>query len=289
MSKTILITGASGYTGMHACSYFTKKNFRVIGVVRKKAAALQCEQVICDLSDKTQVFHMIKKLCPDYCLHLAGINSVASSWCEPLAAIENNAMNTLHLLESLRQIKRNCRTLITGSALSGDNHPYAVSKFFQQKLSLDWARFFQLPVIVVKPCNLIGPGRSSGFLSVLAKQIAYMDENNQAEIIKVSHIGNKREYLDVRDAVSAYHLLLTSGLTQSIYEVGSGEMNSLLDVKKIFETITGMKLNFVSTESSADEPPKLMDSSEVKKLNWSPNYSIEESIFQTLSYFKAKI
>jgi GDP-4-dehydro-6-deoxy-D-mannose reductase len=286
MIKSILITGAAGFTGMHACSFFYEKGYRVIGTTRKGLLSQKWEMVRCDLTDKSQILHAIKKYKPDYCLHLAGINSVVYSWTNPLSAIDNNVMGTLHLLESLRLIKPDCRTVVAGSALSGGNHPYAVSKLFQQSLALEWARLFNLPVIVAKPSNLIGPGHSTGIVSILAKQIADMEKINVSKPIAISHLENAREFLDVRDAVSAYEILLNKGSVNTTYEIGSSKLISLSNIAKTYQSLTSIKLTFQNSSSIPDNPPSIMNSEKIRNLNWHPQFSLEESIAQILSYYR---
>jgi nucleoside-diphosphate-sugar epimerase len=286
MTKTILITGASGFTGMHACHYFSQRGYRVVGISRKRGSSTNWEMSTCDLQDKNDVEHIIKRYMPDFCLHLAGVNSVAQSWDDPLNTIEVNVIGTLNLLEAIRTIIPACKTIITGSALSGRNHPYAVSKQFQQMLSLDWGSLFNLPVIVAKPCNLIGPGHSNGFVSLLAKQIVKMEEIPRGETISVSHLENKREFLDVRDAVAAYEVLLLNGTNNTTYEIGSGQMNSLNDIALIYQSLIKKDLCFLSTNPTQDDPPDIMDTSKIRRLNWQPRFTLEESITHTLSYYR---
>lgn len=286
MTKKILITGAAGFTGLHACQYFSKKKYHVIGVARKQISDQKWQMEACDLLDKERVYCLFKKHRPDYCLHLAGVNSVAQSWSEPLSAVNINVIGTLHLLEAIRQFSPDCKVVVTGSALSQSDHPYAVSKFFQQKLSLEWGRLFNLSIIVAKPSNLIGPGPSAGIVSVLAERIVKMEKDKKIEPISISHLENKREFLDVRDAVAAYEILLNKGTIHSTYEIGSGHMNTLDEVTRIYQSLTELELTFLSVNANAENPPDLMNAKKVKELDWQPQYALIESISHILSYFR---
>ncbi|MDR7072050.1 NAD-dependent epimerase/dehydratase family protein [Fictibacillus barbaricus] len=289
MNKRILITGAAGFTGTHACSYFYENGYQVIGTSRNELASQKWEMAGCDLLDKSQILHVIKKYKPDYCLHLAGNNSVVHSWTNPMSAIESNVMGTLHLLEAIRQIKEECRTVIAGSALSGGNHPYAVSKLFQENLALEWSRLFQLPIIVAKPSNLIGPGQSAGIVSILARQIAELEKINVSKPITISHLENVREFLDVRDAVSAYDILLNKGSVNTTYEMGSSRLISLSDITNTYQTLTSIKLTFANSSSLPDCPPPLMNSKKLKDLNWQPKIPLKSSITDILTYFRNQV
>ena len=80
--KKVLITGASGFTGRHAVSYFREVGAVVAAVVRRPdvySFGKGAQVHVCDLNDKQQVRHLIGEVQPDYVLHLAGKNSVPDS------------------------------------------------------------------------------------------------------------------------------------------------------------------------------------------------------------------
>ena len=286
MSKCILITGASGFTGSHAVKYFSERGYRVIGTSRRKVHSSYCVMENCDLSNLEQTLSVVKKHKPDLCLHLAGINSVAHSWSDPLSVIQSNVLGTFHLLEGMRLYSPSCKTIIAGSALSGSNHPYAVSKNLQQQLCTDWAKVFNLQVLSVRLCNLIGPGHSSGIVSLLAKRIVDMEIKEKTEPIELSHLLNEREFLDVRDAVACYDILFNKGESYSIYEIGSGKMTSLVKILTIYQSLTTIQLSYSSIESKPDSSPKLMQSNSMRNLGWKPTYLLGNSLSETLSFYR---
>src|SRR5690349_4877956 len=103
--KKVLITGASGFTGRHAVSYFREAGAVVAAVVRRPdvySFGKGAQVHVCDLNDKQQVRHLIGEVQPDYVLHLAGKNSVPDSWSDPLLVLETNVMAVLYLLDALR-------------------------------------------------------------------------------------------------------------------------------------------------------------------------------------------
>ena len=73
--QKLLITGASGFTGLHACAYFVRQGCTVVAAGRDKAKLASIQGVNpaeCHLEDREQVNEMIKGHLPDYILHLAG-------------------------------------------------------------------------------------------------------------------------------------------------------------------------------------------------------------------------
>lgn len=58
----LLITGATGFTGIHACHHFQQAGYEVIGVSRKpftlEGSQMQIEP--CDLTNKNEIMDLIK-------------------------------------------------------------------------------------------------------------------------------------------------------------------------------------------------------------------------------------
>lgn len=99
----IVITGAAGYTGMHACRHFAKLGWEVAALTRTadsvpelillahddensspEAETRSCiTPYVCDLLDKKRLGEVIRQIAPDYVLHLGGKNSVPESWQSP--------------------------------------------------------------------------------------------------------------------------------------------------------------------------------------------------------------
>ncbi|MQR96723.1 NAD-dependent epimerase/dehydratase family protein [Fictibacillus phosphorivorans] len=286
MKKKILITGAAGFTGIHACKYFADKGYDVIGISRSDLPEVKVRVVTCDLLDKEKVSEIFNIYKPDFCLHLAGVNSVPRSWNDPSSTIEANVLGTVYLLEAIRKAVPSCRTVIVSSALSGIDHPYGVSKKHQEQLVADWANLFDLQLMIAKPCNLIGPGRSPGFVSFLANRIIQLESSGDHSPINISHLQNEREFLDVRDAIAAYEVLLKAGNWNVTYEIGSGKMTTLLEILNIFQTLTKEKLTIIETNDNKDLSPRVMNSELIKDYNWQTVYPLELSIKEILSYHR---
>ena len=125
--------------------------------------------------DGFSVYDAIKAVKPDYILHTAGKNDVKESWEKPAEYVTVNVLATVHLLEAVRKVKNNGKILVIGSALEFDpsglpNHPYGLTKTFQSLVAKSWDTLFHLPIMIAKPTNLIGPGPSNGFCSLIAEK-----------------------------------------------------------------------------------------------------------------------
>lgn len=238
-APVILVTGAAGFTGMNACHYFASIGMNVAGLIRDAHSQPVSSNVVyyrCDLMDQQRLREIIASLKPDYVLHLGGKNAVSESWEHPVRFMEANVMGTMYLLDALRQLPQ-CRIVVAGSRLKAPLeaperviHPYGLSKGLQQAVARSWAALFKQEVMVAESSNLIGAGPSTGFCALLAQSIVRSERQEFTAPFRVSSRKATRDFLDVRDAIRAYRLLLEEGESGNVYPVCSGSEQELGEV-----------------------------------------------------------
>ncbi|MBM7603166.1 GDP-4-dehydro-6-deoxy-D-mannose reductase [Metabacillus crassostreae] len=290
----ILITGASGFTGQHACNYFTELGYDVIGVTMNTPLVnKKVHTEFCDLTNKNNVSLLIKKVKPKYLLHLAGQNHVGESWNEPIKSLEANTMVTAHLLEAVRQENPTCKIVIVGSALQVDPanlstlpHPYSLSKTLQIVIAQAWAKLYNMHIVIAKPCNLIGPGYSNGVCSLFAQKIVKMEKKMSNKILEVNNLLAQRDFLDVRDAVRAYEILLRRGRSGEIYSFASGKSRSLEEIIDVFKKMTTIDFEVITKVSPVYEKPIEINSSRITRLGWNQVIPFESSIKDIISFYR---
>ncbi|GIP24118.1 NAD(P)-dependent oxidoreductase [Paenibacillus sp. J22TS3] len=295
--NSVLITGAAGFTGRHACRYFADRGYRVIAVSRGPQMRQEpgVEYATCDLTDKGQIRTLIERTVPKYVLHLAGKNSVPESWAQPLLYMESNIMGTIYLLEALREFAHGSRVLVASSRLKFElhgelmpTHPYALSKSVQEIASLAWGKLFGQDVLAAEPGNLIGPGPSTGICALLARYIARGERGESQEVFRLSSAEEQRDFLDVRDAVAAYELLLLKGRTGSVTPVCSGVERRLGDVAKGLMALTQGDIQLEVGDAPANGGGRVIQPEHLRQLGWQPAYTWEQSLADILEYFRAE-
>lgn len=290
---TVLITGAGGFTGRHACRHFAAQGYSVAAAVRREdGEPPEGRLYVCDLTDKAEVRRLVEETAPRYVLHLAGRNAVADSWKDPLGCMEANLLSTLYLLEALRGLA-DCRLLVAGSMLDfdlGDSpqplHPYSLAKTMQVLTAQAWGFLFSQEVLVAKPSNLIGPGRSNGICGLLAARIARWEKGTDASVFRLSSWHERRDYLDVRDAVSAYRIILEAGQSGGVYPVCSGTMRTLGDLVITYRGLTSHTLPIEIGDTPPLPPPLPMDAALTQNLGWSPAIPFAQSLSDALDFYR---
>jgi nucleoside-diphosphate-sugar epimerase len=290
---TILITGAGGFTGKHACEHFSRNGCEVIAVVRTKPEVAPIGTLaVCDLTDPEQVSYLVEHARPDYVLHLSGRNSVPESWQNPVTYLEANMLATLYLLNALRQYP-DCRIVIAGSTLSfpisedpRPPHPYSLSKTMQVFLTKSWRYLFDQQILIAQPSNLIGPGVSNGVCGLLARKIAALEKGMEATPFNLSSLIERRDYVDVRDAVAAYERVLIHGTPGKVYPIGIGATRSLEEMVNVYRTLTGSSLPIEIGQSVMPKQPLPVDMEPMQSLGWTPEIAFEQSLSDTLQFYR---
>ncbi|PAE44089.1 NAD-dependent epimerase/dehydratase family protein [Bacillus sp. 7884-1] len=293
----LLITGASGFTGQHACKHFVNAGFDVTAIINNNAYENDDVHIErCDLTNKDEVNNLIKKVNPHYLLHLAGQNHVGQSWIDPIFSLEANSLSTAYLIDALRQEYPACKIVVAGSALQFNpanmstlTHPYSLSKTLQVLIAQSWGVLYNMHIVIAKPSNLIGPGYSNGVCSIFAKKVADMENNKAEKVLEVNNPNVQRDFIDVRDAVSAYETLLLRGESGEIYDIASGKNHSLKDILNRLESLTTVKFELKSQSNEILERKAEIIPIKLMELGWKPSFSFESSLLDILNFYRGNL
>lgn len=195
-----------------------------------------------DLAEPQPVARLLAGLDTAAVYHLAAQSSAAASFDQPRETFAANLGGTLNLLEAVRALPgaRRPVVLAVGSCeeygpqpdrdrpLDEDTplnpvSPYAVSKAAATLLCLQYARSWDLPVIPVRSFSHTGPGHDPRFaFPSFARQIAAAEAGTGPTEIRTGDLSAVRDFLDVRDVVAAYRLLVRQGRPGRVVNVCSG-------------------------------------------------------------------
>ncbi|MFA9556936.1 NAD-dependent epimerase/dehydratase family protein [Evansella sp. AB-rgal1] len=290
----ILITGAGGFTGHHACEYFEEAGYEVIAVKRNKLSVN--DNIVteyCDLTDQFEVEKLINKTKPRYVLHLAGQNHVADSWEKPIESIQANMLTTSYLIEAMRKERITSKIIVVGSALQFDlddvttlTHPYSLSKSLQVLVAKSWNKLYGVDVVIAKPSNIIGPGPSNGVCSIIARQIVRMEHNEEiSREIAINNPYIQRDFIDVRDVIKGYNTLFQKGVSGETYEIASGQSYLLMDVIETMKSISKVQFK-VKSHQKVKEKPVQINPRKLRDLGWTTTIPFSTSIDDVFQYFR---
>ena len=249
MSKTILVTGSSGFTGRYVVNEFKKAGYNVIGLVHEMPSA---GEVVCDIRDKQMVVDTIGALRPDGVIHLAALSFVGHPNPDEFYSV--NVLGTENILSAL-VVNNICpqKVILASSAniygspdIVGGIHEdfvpspvnhYAISKLAMEFMAKMW--WDKLPIIVTRPFNYTGPGQNINF--VIPKIVAAYKENKKT--IQLGNVDVYRDFSDVRDVAKSYLNLFDCDVKSDVVNICSGNVYSLLDAINIVSDIAGYKID----------------------------------------------
>ena len=306
-----LVTGGNGFVGRHLVALLRQRGYEVVAAGR--ASESGPVDVELELNDAQSVRAMLDTVRPQTIYHLAAVAFVPEATSDPLAAYETNVMGTARLFDAVRELWKDGappRCLFAGSAEVYGNReprdyplretlaphpatPYAASKVAGEGIALASWHTFGIPAVVTRAFNHIGPGQDGRFaVSSFATQLAEI-ANGAAPVLSVGNLGAQRDFLDVRDVVSAYAALAQSGESGEIYNVCSGRPTSMTEILRLLIGIAHVPVE-VREESNrlrpSDNPVSYGDNTKLRAAtDWEPRYTLAQSLRDVYNEARAKI
>lgn len=317
MKKTF-ITGITGFAGSFLAEHLIGEGYEVSGTyltdeslknVASISNTIKIHKV--DLQDAQEIRKIILGEKPDMIFHLAALTAPGESFENPSEFITNNIIVQVNLLEAVRKAQISPRTLIVSSAEVYGNvsvsdlpineetelrpvNPYAVSKVACDFLGLQYFLSYKLPIVRVRPFNHIGPRQSPSFVvAAFAKKIAEIEKSSEEKSMKVGNLTAKRDLTDVRDTVRGYKLLIEKGEPGEVYNIGFGRS---YEIKYLLDALLSFSNKKINVESDpelmrpVDVPELVCDNSKIKKqTGWEPKIPIEQTLRETLEYWRGQV
>jgi GDP-4-dehydro-6-deoxy-D-mannose reductase len=309
MSK-YLITGGQGFVGNYLIKYlldnYTRIEIYSISHTNSSKIIKGVNYEIIDLLNTSDIERFILRIKPDFIFHLAAMSSVSQSWQNPAMSFSNNINIFINLLEAVRKSGIYCKILSIGSSevygIINSNEipinekhatnpisPYAVARVSQELISKVYIEGFKLKIILTRSFNHIGPGQDIRFAipNFLKESINRVKQKSIAPI-ETGDLNIIRDFVDVRDVVVAYDLLIKSGQIGEIYNICSSYGISLKSITDKIKQLTGIKNEFITKSElirPIDNPIIIGDYSKLKKtVGWKPTISIDESLKEMYIY-----
>ena len=203
---------------------------------------------------------------------------------EKLLFLGSSCIYPKHAPQPLRE-----EALLTGP-LEPTNEWYALAKIAGVKLAQAYRKQFGCDFISAMPTNLYGPGDNfdlsgSHVLPALIRKVHEAKEQGAA--VEIWGTGSPlREFLYVDDCADACIHLMEHFSGEMAINVGSGEEISILDLTRLIMDVIGYQGEVVNDLTKPDGTPrKLLDSSRLNALGWTPRIALREGIAKAYAAF----
>ena len=203
--------------------------------------------------------------------------------------IINLGSSCIYPLEAENPIKES--SIMTGK-LEPTNSPYAMAKLTAIEMGNSLSDQYGHKVLNLMPTNLYGPNdRFTDKDSHVIPGLILRMHNAKKEGLKEFKIWGTgkplREFLFIDDLASAIEFLILNKPSNSLLNVGSGMEISIYDLAKKIKKIIGFEGELVFDSSMPDgNPRKLLDSTEINKMGWSPKVDIDTGLKATYKWYK---
>jgi GDP-L-fucose synthase len=298
---TTIVAGHTGLVGSAIFEALNNAGEKAIGIDSK----------LVNLTDRESTFNFIQDVKPTVIIDAAAVvggiganDSLPVDFLSKNLQIQTNLMDAAHVAnvekfvflgssciyprDSQQPIKE--EYLLTGP-LERTNSAYAIAKIAGIELIKSYRRQHGKSWISLMPTNVYGPrdnfniNHGHVLASLIHKFVAAVESDNSS--VSLWGSGNsRREFLYSKDLAVAVMLAVATYDSDLHLNVGSGEEVSIRELAELIAKKVGFHGEIKWDSSKPDGTPrKLLDSERIRRLGFTPKYSLSEGIEETINWF----
>ncbi len=319
----ILLTGGAGYVGSACLRHLLECGHRPVAydnlVEGHSAAVNGAPLVVGDIRNTD----LLKKTLRDYqieaVMHFAAATNVGESVINPAYHYDNNIAGTLSLLNAMvaADVKKilfssTCATygLNPKSPMAEDADQAPCSPYARTKLAVEWmikdfAHVHKMGYSLLRYFNAAGASEDGQFGEYHHPEthlIPLVLDNILQGSSELRVFGTDyptvdgtciRDYVHINDLASA-HLLAMQATTEStaeVFNIGTGNGQSVLDIIRACEKVSGHRVDYQVVERRPGDAPELVAKADKLKsqLGWQPQYTdIVDTVRTAWTWHKLK-
>jgi len=313
-----LITGGAGFVGSHLAEALLNAGQQVTVIDNLSTGRFEniahltknphFRFAIEDIRNVTVMDRLVSEC--DIIYHLAAAVGVQRIINSPTETIETNIGGTEIVLQTARRYRK--KTLITSTSEvygKGVRFPfqedddtvlgptirsrwsYAASKMVDEFLALAYYKEMDLPVVIVRLFNTVGPRQSGQYGMVLPRFVRWALAD---EAIQIYGDGEQQRcFCNVHDVIRAIAGLADAqGVEGEVFNIGSTEEITIRDLaQRVQERASSRsELRFVPYDQAyetgfEDFRRRVPSLAKIHKaIGWQPTFSLDETIDQIIAY-----
>jgi len=320
--KTLLIAGGAGFLGRYFLSTLSYLNKNVL----KEPCKVICvdnfltglKNLNIDDSNLTLIQHDVNTPLKiegniDYIIHAAGIGSPVFYNQFKIETIDVGTIGTKNMLELAREKNVESFLFFSSSEVYGDPDPrfiptpetyngnvssigyravYDESKRLGETFCMTYFQIYNVPVKIVRPFNVYGPGMRLDDYRVIPNFIVNALKGNTIPVYGTGK--NTRTFCYVSDAITGFLKVLLSDHSGEVFNVGNQDVEiTMLDLAEIIAEVFGNSINIEKrlgpneTYMSADPKRRCPDITKIRSLlGYNPKVDLKSGLDRFIEWAK---
>lgn len=314
LDRPVFVTGCTGVLGSWLTVALVDSGAAVTGLIRDAVPFSHLRRsgyedrirvVRGDVTNYALVERALSEYEIDTVFHLAAQTIVPIANRAPLSTFDTNIKGTWTLLEATRRSALTRRIIVASSdkaygphqklpytedtALRGC-HPYDVSKACADRIASAYALSYGLPVTITRCANIYGGG-DLNWSRLIPGTIRSVLRGKRPVVRSDGTL--LRDYLYVQDAVTGYMRLAERmpepEVSGEAFNFGMDDPRSVMDVVQTIIDVSDQPAlrPRVLSEAQNEIQAQYLDSSKAHRiLGWTPQYSMEDGLRETFSWYR---
>lgn len=256
LNKSALVTGITGQDGSYLAELLLEKGYKVYGIVRRKSVIDygnvehikdKINFIYADMTDIISLINAMKISMADEVYNLAAQSFVATSWEQPLATSEIDAIGVTNMLEAIRTVKPSCRFYqASTSEMFGlvqeipqkettpfyPRSPYGVAKLYGHWITKNYRESYNLYACSGILFNHESERRGKEFVTRKITDAVARIKLGRQECLELGNMDSKRDWGHSKDYVEAMWLMLQQEEPDD-YVIATNETRSVREFVEI--------------------------------------------------------
>ncbi len=268
--KNALITGITGQDGSYLAELLLEKGYNVYGIMRRKSVVDygnvdhikdKIHFIYADMTDVVSLMNAMKISNADEVYNLAAQSFVATSWEQPLATADIDAIGVTNMLEAIRNVKPEAHFYqASTSEMFGlvqempqtektpfyPRSPYGVAKLYGHWITKNYRESYNLFACSGILFNHESERRGKEFVTrKITYSVARIKQGVQ-DHIELGNLDSKRDWGHSKDYVRAMWLMLQQDQPDD-YVIATNETRTVREFVETAFGHVGIKLNWEGT------------------------------------------
>ena len=268
--KNALITGITGQDGSYLAELLLEKGYNVYGIMRRKSVVDygnvehikdKLHFIYADMTDEISLINAMKISQADEVYNLAAQSFVTTSWEQPIATAEIDAIGVTNMLEAIRTVKPSCRFYqASTSEMFGlaqeipqcettpfyPRSPYGVAKLYGHWITKNYRESYGLFACSGILFNHESERRGKEFVTRKITDAVARIKHGVLDHLELGNMDAKRDWGHSKDYVRAMWLMLQQDEPED-YVIATNETRTVREFVEAAFAQAGIRLQWQGT------------------------------------------